>query len=133
MHVDWLHMHFILNGNGICAASHIASLEVHDWQPKIDSSAYSKSWMCGTSVCTCAGIDISKENREPGSLAAKLQRPSIDAWSNVDLASEQNCDQHGPVLLEGYAKPTHTGAQQASISLLWRSSCKTVLRVFCPE
>ncbi|BDA47625.1 hypothetical protein COCOBI_10-4740 [Coccomyxa sp. Obi] len=57
-------------------------------------------------------IDIPKENREPGSLAAKLQRPSIDAWSNVDLTSEHNCNQYGAALTENYAKPSHTGAQQ---------------------
>ncbi|CAL8471935.1 g11477 [Coccomyxa elongata] len=57
-------------------------------------------------------IDIPKENREPGSLATKLQRPSIDAWSNVDLTSEQNCNQNGPALKENYANPHHTGPQQ---------------------
>lgn len=77
-----------------------------------------------------AGIDIPKNSREPGGLAAKLQRPSIDAWSNVDLASEQNCNPNGPALLDGYAQPSHTGATQASTSVLWRPYCQTVLRYF---
>ncbi len=39
-----------------------------------------------------AGIDLSKENREPGNIAAKLQRQSVDDWSVVDLTSEQDCN-----------------------------------------
>ncbi len=80
-------------------------------------------------MCTSAGIDIPKENREPGSLAAKLQRRSIDAWSNVDLTSEQNCNQNGPVLKENYAKPHPTGAQQASIYILWQTYSHTVMKL----
>ncbi|EIE23746.1 hypothetical protein COCSUDRAFT_63271 [Coccomyxa subellipsoidea C-169] len=37
-------------------------------------------------------IDLSKENREPGNIAAKLQRQSVDDWSVVDLTSEQDCN-----------------------------------------
>lgn len=45
-------------------------------------------------LCVSAGIDLSKENQVPGTVANKLQRQSVDDWSVVDLASEHDCNQN---------------------------------------
>lgn len=60
-----------------------------------------------------AGIDMSKENQDPGNAVSKLQRQSVDNWSNVDLSSEHDCN-----LNRATFKPIPENQSQARDSLL---------------
>ena len=64
-------------------------------------------------LCVSAGIDLSKENQVPWTVANKLQRQSVDDWSVVDLASEHDCNQNKATF-----KPIPENKAQARHSVL---------------